>query len=83
MGNGISFELAQATEKSLKQRGQYERLIEITQEKGTSECLPEDQADLSSDCSFELFLTQQSRPTPREAFSQEDWQKCAPPMHAR
>ena len=75
MGNGISFELAQATEKSLKQRGQYERLIEITQEKGTSECLPEDQADPSSDCSFELFLTQQSRPTPREVFSQEDWQK--------
>ena len=73
MGNGISFELSQATEKSLKQRGQYERLIEITQEKGTSECLPEDQADLSNDCSFELFLTQQSRPTPRAAFSQEDW----------
>ena len=33
MGNGISFELAQATEKSLKQRGQYERLIEIALKK--------------------------------------------------
>ena len=74
MGNGISFELAEATEKSLQQRGHYERLIEITQEKGTSECLPEDPNDLSGDCNFELFLTQQSRPAPRKAFSENDWQ---------
>lgn len=74
MGNGISFELSQATAKSLQQRGHYERLIEITQEKGTSECLPQDPEGLSSDCNFELFLTEQSRPTPRQAFSESDWQ---------
>ena len=74
MGNGISFELSEASPKSLQQRGHYERLIEITQEKGTSECLPEDPNDLSADCNFELFLTQQSRPTPRKAFSKHDWQ---------
>lgn len=74
MGNGISFELSQATPKSLQQRGRYERLIEITQEKGTSECLSKDPENLSDDCNFELFLTQQSRPTPRQAFSDQDWQ---------
>ncbi len=75
MGNGISFELTQASQKSLQQRAQYERLIEITQEKGTSECLPPRAEDLSEDCGFELFLTRQSRPTDPEEFSEQEWQQ--------
>ena len=75
MGNGISFELTQATQKSLQQRARYERLIEITQEKGTSECLPSPPDDLSEDCDFELFLTRQSRPTDPDAFSEQEWQQ--------
>ena len=54
---------------------QYERLIEITQEKGTSECLPPRAEDLSEDCGFELFLTRQSRPTEPEDFSEQEWQQ--------
>ena len=75
MGNGISFELTQASHKSLQQRARYERLIEITQEKGTSECLPSRAEDLSEDCDFELFLTRQSRPTDPGAFSEQEWQQ--------
>ena len=68
MGNGISFELTRASQKSLQQRAQYERLIEITQEKGTSECLPPRAEDLSEDCDFELLLTLHTRPTEQDAF---------------
>ena len=75
MGNGISFELTQASPKSLQQRAQYERLIEITQEKGTSECLPSRAENLSEDCEFELFLTRQSRPTDPDAFTEQEWQQ--------
>ena len=75
MGDGISFELSNASEQSLRQRAHYERLIEITQEKGTSECLAPFGEQSSTDCSFELYLTRQSRPTEAEAYSQPEWEQ--------
>jgi len=74
MGDGISFETADVSTKLLKQRAHYERLIEITQEKGTSECLSPYRNVVPDDCDFELFLTRQSRPTTLEDYTTGEWQ---------
>ena len=73
MGDGISFDTVDVDAKSLEQRGRYERLIEITQEKGTGECLDMSANDNSQDCNFELYLTRQSRPMKKEDYSDTEW----------
>lgn len=75
MGDGISFETTGVSAKELSQRARYERLIEITQEKGTSECLApyRNRETAEGDCDFELYLTRQSRPVTVEDYSAEEW----------
>jgi len=75
MGDGVSFDVETEDDGALLKRAKYERLIEIHQDKGNSECLPMFGATDEDDCNFELYLTSHSQSTPREEFSQEDWEK--------
>jgi len=75
MGDGVGFDIETDTDRLLQLRGRYERLIEIHQEKGNSECLPPFGEDGSGDCDFELFTTSHSQLKRPSDFSEEDWEK--------
>ncbi|HIG39316.1 MAG: DUF3604 domain-containing protein [bacterium] len=75
MGDGVSFDVETQSELALQLRSQYERLVEIHQEKGNSECLAAFGLTDESDCDFEISLTKHSRPQSREDYTQEAWQK--------
>ena len=51
---GPTFAVETESAEELALRSRFERLAEIFQEKGASECLPERQEDLGEDCSFNL-----------------------------
>jgi len=59
--DGGTFEVERAPEAELAARARFERLAEIHQEKGTSECLPEDRNDASADCAFERLVTNSAK----------------------
>lgn len=76
MGNGLSFDVETASDRANAQRARYERLMEIIQEKGASECLPAYGTPLEdNECNFELYITDYSRPKAPEAFSEEAWEQ--------
>ena len=74
---GRTFAVENESEDEWQARARYERLAEIHQEKGNSECLPEHQEDLDEDCNFELVQNNAARnhlsgpdtSTPEEAWS--------------
>lgn len=51
---GRTFAIEDENENEWAVRARFERLAEIFQEKGSSECLPENQQDLGEDCNFNL-----------------------------
>tara|TARA_R110001592_G_scaffold357416_1_gene660607 strand:- start:183835 stop:185592 length:1758 start_codon:yes stop_codon:yes gene_type:complete len=53
-GGGFDVESSPASE--LQMRAKYERLLEIHQSKGNSECLAENWDDTDSDCGFEKYI---------------------------
>lgn len=59
--DGGTFEVEQASDGELAARARFERLVEIHQEKGNSECLPEDRNDPSTDCVFERLTTNSAK----------------------
>ncbi len=61
LSEGGGFDVEKSGEAELFRRAKYERLIELVQSKGTSECLPENWDDPVSDCGFETFLLQTTR----------------------
>jgi hypothetical protein len=64
---GGGFDVETSDENSLRLRGKYERLIEIHQSKGNSECLAENWDDYDSDCGFETsFLNKNSEARARK-----------------
>lgn len=71
--DGGTFEVEQASEEDLAARARFERLAEIHQEKGNSECLPVDRRDTSDDCAFERLTSNaaKDRLTGREDLSEE------------
>ena len=74
MGDGKSFDVETESADLRSRRARYEKLIEIHQEKGNSECLPAyGQAD--EDCGFETILTRHSQPTAATDFTAEEWQR--------
>ena len=75
MGDGVSFDVETEDDAALLLRAKYERLAEIHQDKGNSECLPAFGVTDEDDCNFELYLTNRSQATAREDFSKEDWEK--------
>ena len=52
--DGGTFDVENETEEVSSLRARYERLAEMHQEKGASECLPETADADRSDCGFEL-----------------------------
>ena len=74
MGDGKSFDIETETPDVLALRAKYERLVEIHQEKGNSECLPSfGQTD--EDCNFELSLTKNSQPSSADDYTQAEWER--------
>ena len=52
---GPTFAIETETDQQRALRSRFERVAEIFQEKGGSECLPERQEDLDDDCNFNLI----------------------------
>ena len=75
MGDGMTFDVETASDRALQLRSKYERLVEIHQEKGNSECLSPLKSDESGDCSFENYITNHSRPKAKNQFTDEEWTK--------
>jgi len=73
MGDGISFDASEESVVMQRQRAHYERVVEITQEKGTSECLPPYGQSGAEDCDFELYITDHSRPKSASDFTETEW----------
>jgi len=74
MGDGKSFDVETEPADVRAQRARYERLVEIHQEKGSSECLPAfGQTD--EDCRFEVLLTRNARPAEADSYSPEQWRR--------
>ncbi|MCB1684471.1 MAG: DUF3604 domain-containing protein [Pseudomonadales bacterium] len=74
MGDGKSFDVETEPADALALRARFERLIEIHQEKGNSECLPVF-GTTDEDCGFEVILNRSSRPTPAAEFSEAEWER--------
>ncbi|MFT7651572.1 MAG: hypothetical protein ACI9ON_001805 [Limisphaerales bacterium] len=74
MGDGKSFDVESESTDVLSLRARFERLVEIHQEKGNSECLPAFNSS-DEDCHFERYLTLNSVPTAEDKFSQAQWEK--------
>lgn len=74
MGDGTTFDVEQASDRSLALRSRFERLAEIHQEKGNSECLSPLGATDESDCNFETRLTKLSRPAARADYNSAQWE---------
>lgn len=74
MGDGKSFDVETESDDVRLLRARYERLVEIHQEKGSSECLYAFGSPDES-CNYELYLTLNSRPTKAEDYSREAWEK--------
>ena len=75
MGDGKSFDVETESPAELALRARYEKLVEIHQEKGNSECLsPFGHTD--EDCGFELYLTRNSQPMTAGDFSEQEWEQA-------
>lgn len=74
MGDGRSFDVETEAPDVLDSRARYERLVEIFQEKGNSECLPAF-GRIDEDCSFEVQLTKRSRPAEPGDYRREEWER--------
>lgn len=59
--DGGTFDVENDTAEVAALRGRYERLAEIIQEKGSSECLPESSDADRTDCGFELVPTNSAK----------------------
>ncbi len=75
MGDGIGFDVETDSARTLAQRRKYERLVEIYQEKGNSECLPAFGQSDEEECHFEVRLSNHSRPGIRANYSEQAWEK--------
>lgn len=76
--DGGGFDIAEESPQTLSLRARYERVAEIHQEKGNSECLPADPEDASDDCAFERLIGNfaQTRVSgAREGSAEEVWQR--------
>lgn len=56
LGDGGGFDVETSSEKELALQAKYERLIEVHQIKGNSECVGSDSTDRNGDCGFEIFI---------------------------
>ena len=75
MGDGMTFDVEQSSDRHLTLRSRIERLIEIHQEKGNSECLAPLGITDESDCNFEVRLTKQSLPKEKHDYTSAEWEQ--------
>ena len=75
MGDGTTFDVESETDRELSLRTRFERLVEIYQEKGNSECLSPLGATDEKDCDYEIWLTKQSRAVSRDSYTSEEWER--------
>lgn len=75
MSDGASFDVLAEDAGLRRSRARYERLIEIHQEKGNSECLSPLGVRDESDCSLEIQLTRHSKPAKPADYTQEEWER--------
>ena len=75
MGDGTTFDVEQDTDRQLQLRSRFERLVEVHQEKGNSECLSPLGVSDESDCSFEVRLTKLSGLAETSDFNSAEWEK--------
>ena len=75
MGDGMTFDVETASDQTLMLRSRYEKLVEIHQEKGNSECLSPLKSEESGDCGFENYLTYHSSPKQAAQYTDSQWNK--------
>ncbi|MFK7733869.1 MAG: DUF3604 domain-containing protein [Pseudomonadales bacterium] len=76
LSEGGGFDIENSSDRSHNARARYERLIEIYQSKGGSECLPEHWDDTNADCNFEILLPRSASGKLEEnALKKEEWQQ--------
>lgn len=75
MGDGTTFDVEQETDRELMMRSRIERLVEIFQEKGNSECLSPLGVSDELDCNFEVRLTKHSQPATRRDYNSQEWER--------
>lgn len=74
--DGGGFDVAQESRDVRGLRARYERLAEVHQEKGSSECLPRTRESTDDDCSFELATGNSARTQisgQQEEDADEEW----------
>ena len=76
-GDGQSFDVETESDRTLMLRTRYERLMEIVQEKGASECLAPfgERQGTNTDCAFEQYIVSRSRPKDLSDFTQDEWER--------
>jgi len=69
-----NFAVEDDTDRRRAQRIRYERLVEVYQSKGSSECLPEHWDDSGSDCRFELLFPRPlAQKLADDSLTREEW----------
>lgn len=81
LAEGGGFDVESASEISLRQRARFERIAEIYQHKGSSECLPAFGADDTGDCGFELMLPSRFRQPFGQAVDRAAWESLRPAFY--
>lgn len=75
LAEGGGFDVETSDDLQLQRRAKYERLVEIHQSKGNSECLPAYWDDDSSDCGFERLIPHNLDLHKDENLRAEKWQR--------
>lgn len=75
LSGGLGFDVETESERTLERRARFERLVEIHQEKGNSECLSPFGMQDEDDCGFEIYLTHRSKPEKRREFTAQEWEQ--------
>lgn len=71
-----NFAVEDDSDRRRAQRIHYERLVEVYQSKGSSECLPEHWDDAGSDCRFELFFPRRlAQKMEQDSVTREEWRQ--------
>jgi len=75
MGKSFNLSYQNQSQNEWELRARYEKLVEIFQGKGNSECLNDDPADNNPDCTFELKFEEPVLPAVPPAVSSAMWQQ--------
>ncbi|MFO1425604.1 MAG: DUF3604 domain-containing protein [Steroidobacteraceae bacterium] len=83
LAEGGGFDVETASDERLRQRMRYERLAEIHQHKGNSECLPAYGIDDTADCDFERMLPPRLVGPGRKPVDEATWRRLRSSYYRR